>query len=65
MFVEKQAFENLTFEYIRGLIEGEGCFTLCKNKNGKRIIPSFSLGMAQQDEALVEMISKKLKLRRL
>lgn len=59
----------ITYEYIRGLIEGEGCFTFCSStyeKNGvaiKHLIPTFALAMCQKDENLLHLVARKLRLR--
>ncbi|MBU2101431.1 LAGLIDADG family homing endonuclease [Patescibacteria group bacterium] len=52
--------ENLSYEYIRGLIEGEGSFTFStrakKLPDGTEIkerIPAFSIGMHERDEQLL------------
>ena len=60
---------EISFEYIRGLVEGEGCFTFCKStriRGGIKIIeliPTFALGMSKQDENLMHIISNKLGLK--
>jgi hypothetical protein len=53
----------ISYEYIRGLIDGEGCFTFCTskytNKNGmvmKRKIPTFSLAMHERDKELITAV---------
>jgi hypothetical protein len=54
--------ENLTYEYIRGLIDGEGCFTFhtVPNKEGgatKKVkIPAFVLIMHERDTELITAI---------
>lgn len=55
---------GITFDYIRGLIEGEGCFTFCNAKSGTKIwkIPTFAIGMANRDKNLLSMIVNKLDL---
>ncbi|MEK9170128.1 MAG: LAGLIDADG family homing endonuclease [Patescibacteria group bacterium] len=59
----------ISYEYIRGLVEGEGCFTfssnLRKNKLGEKIkikIPAFSIEMHERDEQLLNLVKNKLKL---
>lgn len=50
----------ITADYIRGLIDGEGCFTLCKtseNKKGiKYKIPTFLIQMHERDKNLIEQV---------
>lgn len=57
----------LTYEYIRGLIDGEGCFsfhTSSKNKNGRRSrIPVFALAMHERDTELIVDLRNTLGLR--
>ncbi len=59
--------KKLTYEYIRGLIEGEGCFTFCagfRNKNGKKSqIPTFALKMHIRDYDLILKVSETLDLK--
>ena len=54
---------EITYEYIRGLTEGRGCFTFCSvgfpGKN-KVHIPTFTLSMSSEDMDLVTMVVKKL-----
>jgi len=57
---------ELTNDYIRGLIEGEGSFTFSKNKkyDGTSVrIPSFQLKMHVRDKALLEGVRDHLRLR--
>lgn len=57
---------SLSDDYIRGLVEGEGCFTFCSaisTKNGERtkvILPSFTLTMHERDKYLIEAVRNKL-----
>ena len=61
----------LTNEYIRGLIEGEGCFTFCtisrfSKKLDKKIrlkIPAFLLSMHCRDKELITAVKNHLKLK--
>lgn len=69
-FVDKQIKQNLptiSYEYIRGLVEGEGCFTFYpgwKKKNGIKIkIPAFVIAMHERDLKLFLMIKNALGLR--
>jgi hypothetical protein len=42
---------KINADYIRGLAEGEGCFTFCKTKSG--YLPTFSIGMHIRDQHLL------------
>jgi len=59
----------ISFDYIRGLTDGEGCFTFCsspKIKNGiksKELLPTFCIGMSRRDENLLNLVIAKLKLK--
>lgn len=57
---------GITFEYIRGLIEGEGCFTFCptsKTADGSyRRVPEFIIGMHERDRQLLIMVRDKMGL---
>ena len=53
----------ISYEYIRGLIEGEGCFTFCtstrKLVSGRIIkskVPTFSLAMHERDIELIAAV---------
>ena len=56
---------KLSNEYIRGLIEGEGCFTFCSVAFGgnKKLLPAFVLAMSSQDEDLIKKVRDSLGLR--
>jgi hypothetical protein len=57
---------ELTSDYIRGLVEGEGSFTFSKNRksDGAPIrIPSFQIKMHVRDKALLEGIRDYLGLK--
>lgn len=63
---------DLSYEYIRGLVEGEGCFTFCSQtlerdqqlKTISRIkIPAFALAMSRRDTNLLELVKGTLGLR--
>lgn len=69
MFTVKQLFVTLVTnkimelspDYIRGLVEGEGCFTFCtipqKNADGKRLrIPTFVIQMHEHDLELIQKL---------
>ena len=70
MLVDKQlAKKPLSYEYIRGLTDGEGCFTFYpanfKKSNGdivKRKIPAFAIRMHVRDMKLIEMVKETLEL---
>lgn len=49
---------KLSKEYIRGLVEGEGCFTFSttKQKNKKVHVPSFQIRMHIRDKELLEAL---------
>ncbi|MBI3046241.1 MAG: LAGLIDADG family homing endonuclease [Candidatus Harrisonbacteria bacterium] len=56
---------DITADYIRGLIDGEGCFSFCnipqRNRYGNKIkIPAFILGMHERDRELVEKVREYL-----
>ncbi len=56
---------DISFDYIRGLVDGEGCFTFCRS-GGSRYrdkVPTFSLGMTERDFQLLTIIRDKLGLR--
>ncbi|MBI4992464.1 MAG: LAGLIDADG family homing endonuclease [Candidatus Harrisonbacteria bacterium] len=59
---------NITDNYIRGLIDGEGCFSFCnipqKNKHGNKIkIPAFVLSMHERDKELIEQVKRRLNIK--
>jgi len=56
---------DITADYIRGLIDGEGCFSFCnipqRNKSGNKLkIPAFILGMHERDKELIERVKRYL-----
>ena len=57
----------MSYEYIRGLIDGEGCFTFCtvddNKKQEKLKIPTFALRMHVRDEELIRNVRNTLKLK--
>src|ERR1051325_8051724 len=60
---------KLPYDYIRGLVEGEGSFTFSttirKLKNGtivKSKIPAFAIGMHERDEELLKAVRDTLGL---
>ena len=60
--------EILSFEYIRGLVEGEGCFTFdtrttkYKNYIEKEKIPTFAIQMHERDQELLRKLRNTLGL---
>lgn len=70
MFSNQLLKSSLSYEYIRGLVDGEGCFTFYprtqKLANGgvkKEKIPAFVIAMHERDEELLRMMRNTLKLR--
>jgi len=70
MFSDKQIEPNknhLSYEYIRGLAEGEGCFTFYsgwKKPNGRKYkMPGFALAMNERDLELLKLVKDGLGLR--
>lgn len=61
----KYQFKPLSYEYIRGLVEGEGCFTFhtVSDKYGKKKMPAFALGMSKRDEELLRKVRNSLNLK--
>lgn len=58
--------KSLTYEYIRGLVEGEGCFTFCTRTNTpgvKERVPAFSVAMHERDTDLLIQIRDFLHLK--
>ena len=55
--------KDISYEYIRGLVEGEGTFTFSPNKLNRTIIPAFAIRMHERDRALLELVRDKLKLK--
>ncbi len=57
--------KKLTNEYIRGLVEGEGCFTFCTSgfTRPRKRIPAFVISMSARDKDLIYLIKETLKLR--
>ena len=63
---QNQEEKILSYEYIRGLIEGEGCFTFTPViVKGQKItsIPTFVIAMSARDKELIEMVKQTLGLR--
>ncbi len=59
--------ELLSDEYIRGLVEGEGCFTfnIRISKGERHKIPTFVIGMHERDEELLRLMRTSMKLPRI
>src|SRR5579862_5763191 len=58
--------KNISFDFIRGLVVGEGCFTFSSiTYKGHRncIIPAFILSMSSQDHDLVLNLKNILKIK--
>jgi|SRR3989344_4777181 len=61
--------KQISFDYIRGLIDGEGCFSFCsippRSADGKRKqkLPCFTLAMSKRDVDLIRAVRDKLKIR--
>lgn len=54
---------EISYEYIRGLIEGEGTFTFSPNKRNNTLTPTFAIRMHIRDKELLEKVRDKLKLK--
>ncbi|MDO8466789.1 MAG: LAGLIDADG family homing endonuclease [bacterium] len=60
--------EIISDEYLRGLVEGEGCFTFCNipviGKTGKKFaLPAFTIQMHERDKSLIELLKLRLGLK--
>ncbi len=63
--------QEISYEYIRGLIDGEGSFTFCTTPNLLKIndevfkqrIPAFILSMNSRDKDLISSIRDRLGLK--
>jgi len=59
----------ISADYIRGLIDGEGCFTFCKISKANRRsgikykIPTFLIQMHERDKNLIEQVKQYLGVR--
>lgn len=64
--VKQNDIPQISKEYIRGLIDGEGCFTFypakrkCHGKILNTRIPTFTLRMHIRDTELIKMVKNKL-----
>ena len=64
LFMEEDHFSKrlkISNEYIRGLVEGEGCFTFCTNSDGRKV-PTFCIAMHIRDSDLIYAICNRLRL---
>ena len=52
----KQLKPKLTYDYIKGLVEGEGNFTFSTIKKRKRRVPAFQLKMHVRDAGLITAV---------
>jgi len=50
----------LSYEYIRGLVDGEGTFTFSTSNKRKMKIPAFAIKMNARDKHLIEMVRDTL-----
>lgn len=57
--------KEMSYEYIRGLTDGEGCFTFypVKTNDTKHMIPAFVISMSERDKELLQTIADKLKIK--
>lgn len=60
--------KSLSCEYIRGLVEGEGCFSFCPGSTNKLTgnkykIPTFIISMHERDEELLNLVKNTLGLK--
>jgi LAGLIDADG endonuclease len=55
--------KKLTYEYIRGLVDGEGTFTFSTSHKLNRKVPAFSIKMHVRDKQLLEMVRDTMGLR--
>jgi len=57
---------EIPYDYIRGLTDGEGCFTFCSvpAQDGSKVkIPAYILRMSVRDKNLIELVRNRLKLK--
>lgn len=65
-FHDKHDINILSYEYIRGLVEGEGCFTFCpgyRKAIGKYKIPTFTIALHERDFSLLQKLKYTLGLK--
>jgi len=69
MFADEhsQQENRVSNEYVRGLVEGEGCFTFYpgwKRRNGRKYkIPAFIIAMLDRDADILSMVKEAMGLR--
>lgn len=56
---------DITADYIRGLVDGEGCFSFCniptRGKTGNKLkLPAFTIQMRERDKELIEKVKNYL-----
>jgi uncharacterized protein (UPF0128 family) len=65
-FAGKQT-KRMSYDYIRGLIDGEGCFTFSQStepKNGSKTrLPAFALSMSSVDRDLNNFSERNPKIK--
>ena len=55
--------KKLSYEYIRGLTEGEGTFTFSTSHKLRRKVPAFALRMHVRDKGLLEIVRDSMGLK--
>jgi hypothetical protein len=59
--------QKLSYDYIRGLVDGEGCFSFhtgSRRANGRKYkIPTFVIAMNERDRNLIEKVKNTLGLK--
>lgn len=55
--------QKLSYEYIRGLTEGEGTFTFSTNGKAGHKVPAFTIKMHVRDKELLEMVRDTMGLK--
>lgn len=60
-YSREEIIQRLSDDYVRGLIEGEGCFSNDTKKNGEKI-PCFILKMHFRDKELIEAVRDYLQI---
>ena len=59
----KKGENEISFDYIRGLVDGEGTFTFSSDLKLKRKIPAFSIKMHVRDRELLMKVRTAMGLR--
>ena len=54
---------KISFDYIRGLVDGEGTFTFSSHREKKRKIPAFSIKMHARDIELLRKVRDAMGLK--